>query len=109
MITLLSGQWDTMGTEPYTQHWDIATRIPYPPHATDKKMEGIMPNLTALLWAGACATVLAASGCNRTFPTMEPYDDYKTRLKNSANIEQTSLPVLKPKAGSAPAGTGSQK
>ena len=74
-----------------------------------KTMEVIMSRLTALLWAGTCLTVLATSGCNRTLPTMEPYDDYKTRLKAPGNIEQTSLPILKPKDGSAPSSTGSQK
>jgi len=68
-----------------------------------------MSKLTALLLAGACVTLLAVSGCNRTLPTMEPYDDYKTRLKNPGDISQSSLPVLKPKEGSQTANAGGQK
>lgn len=68
-----------------------------------------MRNVRALVVAGLCAAIFAGTGCNRTLPSMEPYDDYKTRLKKPGDISQSSLPVLKPKDGSQTANTGGQK
>lgn len=62
-----------------------------------------MKTLTGLALAGICVVSIGASGCNRTLPSMEPYDEYKARLKSSQNIDQDALPVLKTKDGSASA------
>ena len=61
-----------------------------------------MVKFRALVLAGACVTALTASGCNRTLPAMEPYDEYKVRLKHPGDIQQSALPVLKSKEGSQP-------
>ena len=68
-----------------------------------------MSKLTALVLAGACVTLLAASGCNRTLPTMEPYDEYKAHLKSQGNLDRNAGPVIKAKDGSETArAAGSQ-
>jgi len=68
-----------------------------------------MAKFMALVVAGACAALVAASGCNRTLPPMEPYDEYQTRLKNPGEIDRNALPILKPKEGSQTASTGAKK
>ena len=58
-----------------------------------------MSKLTALVLAGACVTLLAASGCNRTLPTMEPYDQYRAHFKNPGDLERKASPALTPREG----------
>ena len=68
-----------------------------------------MAKFTALVLAGACAALVAASGCNRTLPSMEPYDEYKTRLKHPGDIDRGALPVLKPKEEAQTTSPGGRK
>ncbi len=55
-----------------------------------------MKRMSVLVLVGLCTTLLAGYGCNRVLPAMDPYDEYKARLKSPKNIDPNALPVLKP-------------
>jgi hypothetical protein len=72
-------------------------------------MEVIMKRMSVLVLVGLCTALLAGYGCNRVLPAMEPYDEYKARLKSSKNIDPNALPVLKPSDATQGADTPAQR